>query len=138
MGNQTSNINQTSDIEQKFTEDDIFCSKILKCGMYPVLAFVRNYSQTDEQRKKHMNDVKNFTASMGILYSPTELTKEDEVKMIKILAETILSYTLDKKDFRKAPVKMEKYRTVIENMANGIIQPDALQLMEELGRLPTQ
>lgn len=138
MGNQTSSVNQTSDIEQKFTEDDIFVSKILKCGMYPVLAFVRNYSQTDEQREKHMNDLKNFIASMGVLYSPTKLTKEDEVKMIKILAETILSYNLDEKDFVKAPVKMDKYRTLFEKMANGIIPSDALQLLEELGSLPTQ
>lgn len=123
MGNQSS-----------YTEDDIFWSKVLKCGMYPVLAFVRGYFRTTEQ----MNDVKNFVASMGVRYSPQEYTKEDEAKMIKHLSRIILLCTLDKKDFVKAPVKMDKYRTLFENMANGIIQSDALQLLEEFSHLPTQ
>lgn len=127
MGNQSS-----------YTEDDIFWSKVLKCGMYPVLAFVRGYLRTTEQREKQMNDVKNFMTSMGISYSPPEFTKEDEAKMIKHLSRIILLCNLDKKDFVKAPVKMDKYRTLFENMANGIIQSDILQLLEELGNLPTQ
>lgn len=129
--------NRASRTDQNITEDDIFYSKVIKRSIYPLCAFLNTYFRSDEERKRQDNKTASYMASRKIRYSPVRYSKEDTEKTIISLSKQILECDLDPYEFEKAPrkIKMEKYRTVVENMANGTIQPDALQLIKEFSQL---
>lgn len=128
--------NRASRTDQKITDDDIFYSKVIKRSIYPLCAFLSTYFRTDEEREREDNKTAAYMASRKIRYSPVRYSKEDTEKTIISLSKQILECDLDPYEFEKAPrkIKMEKYRTLVENMANGTIQPEALQLIKELSQ----